>query len=68
MDNALDACEEAEVAPVISITVKPGSVTIQDNGSGIKTSTIKSILDYRHPGIEPRGVRSALPAARKAMR
>jgi hypothetical protein len=46
MDNALDACEEAEVAPVLSITVKPGSVTIQDNGSGIKTSTVKAILDY----------------------
>jgi DNA topoisomerase VI subunit B len=41
MDNALDGCEEAEVAPVISIAVTPGSITIQDNGS-----TIKSILDY----------------------
>jgi hypothetical protein len=46
MDNALDACEEAEIAPVISIAVEPGSVTIQDNGSGIKPATIKSILDY----------------------
>jgi hypothetical protein len=46
MDNALDACEEAEIAPVISITVKPGSITIQDNGGGIKPGTIKSILDY----------------------
>ena len=46
MDNALDACEEAEVAPVISITVKPKSIIIQDNGGGIKTATIKSILDY----------------------
>ena len=46
MDNALDACEEAEVAPVISIAVKPGSITIQDNGGGIETETIKSILDY----------------------
>jgi DNA topoisomerase VI subunit B len=46
MDNALDDCEEAETAPVISIAVKPGSVTIQDNGSGIKPGTIKSILDY----------------------
>ena len=46
MDNALDACEEAEIAPVISITVEPGSVTIQDNGSGIKPGTVKSILDY----------------------
>jgi hypothetical protein len=46
MDNALDACEEAEVAPVISITVKPGSIVIEDNADGIKTGTIKSILDY----------------------
>ena len=46
MDNALDACEEAEIAPVISITVESGSVTIQDNGTGIKPPTIKSILDY----------------------
>jgi DNA topoisomerase VI subunit B len=46
MDNALDACEEAEAAPVISITVEPGSVTIQDNGGGIKPGTVKSILDY----------------------
>ena len=46
VDNALDACEEAEVAPVISIAVEPGSIIIQDNAAGIKTSTIKSILDY----------------------
>ena len=46
MDNALDACEEAEVAPVISINVEPGSIVIEDNAGGIKTSTIKSILDY----------------------
>jgi hypothetical protein len=46
MDNALDACEEAEVTPVISIAVEPGSIVIEDNADGIKTSTIKSILDY----------------------
>src|SRR3954468_15799692 len=46
MDNGLDGCEEAEIAPVISIAVKPGSITIQDNGTGIKPGTIKSILDY----------------------
>jgi DNA topoisomerase VI subunit B len=45
MDNALDACEESEIAPVISI-IKAGSITIQDNGGGIKPSIIKSILDY----------------------
>jgi hypothetical protein len=46
VDNALDACEEAEVAPAISIAVEPGSIVIEDNADGIKTSTIKSILDY----------------------
>jgi Histidine kinase-, DNA gyrase B-, and HSP90-like ATPase len=46
MDNALDACEESEAAPVISIIVKPKSITIQDNGGGIDTETIKSITDY----------------------
>jgi DNA topoisomerase VI subunit B len=46
MDNALDACEEAEVAPVISIDVCPGSITIQDNAGGFDPATIESILDY----------------------
>jgi DNA topoisomerase VI subunit B len=48
MDNALDACEEAEVAPVISIKVNPdfGTIIIQDNADGIETDTIKPILDY----------------------
>jgi DNA topoisomerase VI subunit B len=46
MDNALDACEEAEVAPVVSIAVEDGSIAIQDNGGGIQTTTINSILDY----------------------
>jgi DNA topoisomerase VI subunit B len=46
MDNALDACEESDIAPVVSITVKPGSIAIRDNGGGIDASTIESILDY----------------------
>jgi hypothetical protein len=46
MDNALDDCEEAEIAPIISIIVGRGSITVQDNGGGIGTDTIKSILDY----------------------
>jgi DNA topoisomerase VI subunit B len=45
-DNALDACEEAEIAPVISMTVKPGSIVIEDNGPGIPAKTIVGVLDY----------------------
>ena len=46
MDNGLDGSEEAEIAPVISIAVGNGSTTIRDNGGGIETETIESILDY----------------------
>src|SRR5215470_2634613 len=46
MDNSLDAAEEAEVAPVISLAVGRGSITIRDNAGGIDTNTIKAILDY----------------------
>jgi DNA topoisomerase VI subunit B len=45
-DNALDAAEEAEIAPVISIAVKGGSIIVSDNGPGIPANTIKDILDY----------------------
>jgi DNA topoisomerase VI subunit B len=46
MDNALDACEEAEAAPVISVDVKDGSITIHDNAGGFDPATVDSILDY----------------------
>ena len=49
-DNALDACEEAGVAPDIQIAVstKKGSVAIRDNGPGIISDTITRLLDYRN--------------------
>jgi DNA topoisomerase VI subunit B len=46
VDNALDACEEAEVAPEITVVVDSGTIIIQDNAGGIDTETIESILDY----------------------
>jgi hypothetical protein len=46
VDNALDACEEAEVAPDITVIVDPDAVIIQDNAGGIDTETIESTLDY----------------------
>jgi hypothetical protein len=46
VDNAVDACEEAEIAPVISITVKRGLIVVEDNGPGIPAKTIEGILDY----------------------
>jgi DNA topoisomerase VI subunit B len=46
VDNALDACEEAEIAPVVSVAIENGPIIIQDNGNGIAADTITSVLDY----------------------
>ena len=46
VDNALDACEEAEVAPVIQIDVSDDEIVIQDNGLGMPAETIRSVQDY----------------------
>lgn len=45
-DNALDACEESGIQPVISIAVDGCSIVIQDNGPGLPEKTIKAVLDY----------------------
>src|SRR6516225_3396134 len=49
VDNALDGCEEADTAPVITIDVSSakGTIAITDNGPGITNKTIADILDYR---------------------
>jgi hypothetical protein len=46
LDNALDACEEAEVAPDLTVIVEPDRIIVADNANGIDAATIESILDY----------------------
>jgi DNA topoisomerase VI subunit B len=52
VDNALDACEEAEIAPVITVTLttrkrRHGTeIVITDNGPGIPTKTVTGVIDY----------------------
>jgi DNA topoisomerase VI subunit B len=46
VDNALDACEGAGVAPVIDIAIGDNSVRVSDNGHGIAPETVERILDY----------------------
>jgi len=46
VDNALDACEEAGVAPEIGVQVEPGAITVIDNGPGMPPATVTDILDF----------------------
>lgn len=46
IDNALDACEEAEVAPEIAVIVEKNTIIVQDNANGVDAETIESVLDY----------------------
>ena len=46
IDNAIDACEEAGVAPEIEVKVTSTSIAVSDNGPGIPTSTIEGVLDF----------------------
>ena len=46
IDNGIDACEEAGIAPVISVTVDDAGITVEDNGPGIPASTIEGVLDF----------------------
>jgi len=46
VDNALDACEEAAVAPEIRVTVTRDSITVSDNGPGMPSETIARIPDF----------------------
>ncbi len=47
VDNALDACEEAGIPPVIDIVVNDDGITVIDNGSGLPASTIHDVLDFQ---------------------
>jgi hypothetical protein len=46
IDNALDACEEAGVAPVVTVTVGDGIIEVADNGPGLPEATLDGVLDY----------------------
>jgi hypothetical protein len=45
-DNALDAAEEAGMAPAIEIVVTDDSITVADKGPGMPAETVASLVDY----------------------
>jgi DNA topoisomerase VI subunit B len=46
VDNALDACEEAGIAPEIGVQVEHRAITVVDNGPGMPPETVTDILDF----------------------
>ena len=46
VDNSLDECERAGVAPKIVITVAKDSISVSDNGGGMPAKVVKHILNY----------------------
>jgi hypothetical protein len=45
-DNSLDACEEADIAPVVAITADDSGIAVADNGPGLPETTIAGMLDF----------------------
>jgi DNA topoisomerase VI subunit B len=46
VDNAIDAAEEADTAPVIRVDVTEKEIIVADNGPGIPVETVVGILDF----------------------
>jgi len=46
IDNALDHCEEFGIPPNISVTVRDDSISVTDNGRGIPSTVVTSMLDF----------------------
>jgi DNA topoisomerase VI subunit B len=47
VDNALDAAEEAGIAPEIEIKIDDNSISVSDNGPGLPPDVVKHILDFQ---------------------
>ncbi len=52
IDNALDACEEADVAPEITVMADAAGIAVIDNGPGLPESMIELALEYALAGAD----------------
>lgn len=46
IDNAVDACEDACIAPAVTIKVDPDGICVTDNGPGLPPKVVDSVVDF----------------------
>ncbi|MGI8838733.1 MAG: ATP-binding protein [Pyrinomonadaceae bacterium] len=46
IDNALDACEEDSLVPVVTVDLDGNNVSVTDNGPGLPEDTLRGSLNY----------------------
>jgi hypothetical protein len=46
LDNALDACEEADVPPVLDVAADATGIAVRDNGPGLPEATLAGATDF----------------------
>jgi hypothetical protein len=46
VDNALDACEDADIPPVIDVIADETGITVKDNGPGLPETTLAGALNF----------------------
>jgi DNA topoisomerase VI subunit B len=46
VDNGLDVCEQAGIAPEIRVEFSGGTLTVSDNGPGIPPEVVERVLDF----------------------
>jgi DNA topoisomerase VI subunit B len=46
LDNSLDACEEAEVLPEISVDITDHTIRVEDNGPGLSLDVLRGVVDF----------------------
>jgi hypothetical protein len=46
VDNAIDACEEVQIAPEVTVAVDEHGITVSDNGPGLPPETIGGVLNF----------------------
>lgn len=46
LDNTLDACESANIPPVITVELHDDALVVADNGPGLPLETLEKSLDY----------------------